>query len=335
MAKTCVTSMLAGLLLIGPATATSAQVHHVADMNTAEIKALDPAKTVVILPGGILEEHGPYLPAFADGYQNEWIVQRIGEAIVARPGWHVLIFPTIPLGVGGANEIGRKHVFPGTYAVRSSTLRAVFMDLATELGEQGFRWIFVVHAHGAPNHNRMLQQACDYFRDTYGGHMVHLSNTISGDEVKPSIVPTEAEQKEDGFSVHAGLWETSSVLFVRPDLVSPGLRSAASQTGTNWEDLIRLARAPEWPGYFGSPRLATAGYGAEGMSTSTKDMIALALKVLDGADERQLQHFSDFATKNEANIGIDRDALERERRVLRQQQEWLQKHPIANPDLNP
>jgi creatinine amidohydrolase len=48
------------------------------------------------------------------------------------------------------------------------------MDLATELGEQGFRWVFVVHAHGSPFHNLVLDQAGDYFRDTYGGRMVHL-----------------------------------------------------------------------------------------------------------------------------------------------------------------
>jgi creatinine amidohydrolase/Fe(II)-dependent formamide hydrolase-like protein len=128
----------------------------------------------VLLPGGIIEQHGPYLPAFADGYMNERMTQEIANAIVERPGWKVLIFPLIPLGAGGANEIGLKYVFDGTYAVHFATLRAVFMDLATELGEAGFRWIFVVHLHGAPNHNRALDQAGDYFRDTYGGRMVHL-----------------------------------------------------------------------------------------------------------------------------------------------------------------
>ena len=29
-----------------------------------------------------------------------------------------------------------------------ATLRAVYMDLANELGEQGFRWVFLVHNHG-------------------------------------------------------------------------------------------------------------------------------------------------------------------------------------------
>jgi len=55
-----------------------------------------------------------------------------------------------------------------------ATLRAIYMDLASELGDQGFRWIFLVHNHGAPNHHQALNQASDYFHDTYGGTMVHL-----------------------------------------------------------------------------------------------------------------------------------------------------------------
>lgn len=48
-----------------------AQIYHVKDMNTEQIKALDREKTVVLLPVGILEEHGPYLPSFSDGYITE------------------------------------------------------------------------------------------------------------------------------------------------------------------------------------------------------------------------------------------------------------------------
>jgi len=71
----------------------------------------------------------------------------------------------IPLGVSGANEIGGRYSFPGTYAVRSTTMRAVFVDLASELGDQGFRWLFVVHLHGAPMHSRALDEAGNYFRE--------------------------------------------------------------------------------------------------------------------------------------------------------------------------
>lgn len=58
------------------------------------------------MPGGVLEQHGPYLPAFTDGLMNEWWIERVGEAL-AREGWTV-VFPMLPLGDGGANEIGRK-----------------------------------------------------------------------------------------------------------------------------------------------------------------------------------------------------------------------------------
>lgn len=137
-------------VVLAPA-AARAQIYRAAEMNTKQFEALDRARTVVLLPGGILEQHGPYLPSYSDGYLNEWLTQRLAEAVVARPGWAAVVFPPVPLGAGGANEIGRRHVFPGTFAVRSATLRAIFMDLATELGEQKFRRVFVVHGHGAPH----------------------------------------------------------------------------------------------------------------------------------------------------------------------------------------
>src|SRR5215204_2022836 len=132
--------LIVGLLVLLSFYSASAQIYRVAQMNTDQIRALDKEKTVVILPGGVLEEHGPHLPSFTDGYSNEWITERLAQSIVARPGWAALIFPTIPLGHGGANEIGGIFSFPGTYSVRRTTLRAIFMDLACELGGQGFKW---------------------------------------------------------------------------------------------------------------------------------------------------------------------------------------------------
>jgi creatinine amidohydrolase len=308
------------------ASSADAQIHQLKELSTERIAALDRSRTVVLMPAGIMEEHGPYLPSFSDGYFNEALAQRLAEAIVARPGWSVVMFPTIPLGVGGANEIGRKHVFPGTYAVRSTTLRAVFMDLATELGEQGFRWIFIVHAHGAPNHNRMLDQAGDYFRDTYGGHMVHLAGLLPvGADNEGGL--SEKEKKEDGFAVHGGADETSAVLFLRPDLVGP-VERAQPQSGYGWDDLIRLARAPEWPGYFGSPRLATAALGARTFASAVKMAIDYALKILDGADERKFPRLGNFFSKSPPNIGIDKDAIARELEIEKKQQAWLLTHSV-------
>jgi creatinine amidohydrolase/Fe(II)-dependent formamide hydrolase-like protein len=72
----------------------SAQIFQLGEMNTKQIRALDRAKTVVLLPAGILEEHGPYLlPANTDGYTNAYLTDKLARAIVARPGWKIAVFP--------------------------------------------------------------------------------------------------------------------------------------------------------------------------------------------------------------------------------------------------
>ena len=145
-----VRSLLVLLAMAAGTRSSAAQILDVRELRPQQIAALDRAHTVVLLTGGILEEHGPYLPSYSDGYQTELVAQRVAEAIVARPGWIVLRFPSIPLGTEPASDIGAKFSYPGSYAVRSTTLRALFMDLLTDLGEQGFRWGFIVHLHGGP-----------------------------------------------------------------------------------------------------------------------------------------------------------------------------------------
>ena len=298
------------------------QVYDLAAMNSEELGALDRARTVVMIPGGILEQHGPYLPSYTDGYVNERLARDVAEAIVARPGWAVLLFPTIPLGTGGANEIGRKYVFPGTYALRSETLRSVFMDLAGELGEQGFSWIFVVHGHGAPNHNRMLDDAGDFFHDTYGGWMVHLRGLAPVTAAVGTLLDPAAREA-DSFSVHAGAAETSTMLYVRPQSVSPGVRSARDHTGHDWEELVGIAREPDWPGYFGAPRMASPAQGARIFEAVVDAAIHYALQILDGLDPRSIPRIGTLAEENPVNVAIDADALRREREILRKQEEWL------------
>ena len=90
--------MNACLLLFLAALPATAQVLNVQDLNTRQIRELDHARTAVILPGGILEEHGPYLPAFTDDYLSQRMTADVASAIAARPGWKALVFPQIPLG---------------------------------------------------------------------------------------------------------------------------------------------------------------------------------------------------------------------------------------------
>jgi creatinine amidohydrolase/Fe(II)-dependent formamide hydrolase-like protein len=316
--------------------AANAQIYRVAQMNAEQIRALDKQKTVVILPGGVLEQHGPHLPSFTDGYSNEWLTERLAEAIVARPGWTVLVFPITPLGHAGANEIGGKYVFPGTYSIRRTTLRAVLMDLATELGEQGFRRIFVMHAHGSPFHNQMLDQAGDYFRDTYGGRMVNLHGLqprpeqLSKQKLAPPKLSLSAlESKENGLlDVHAGLDETSRLMFLRPDLVNPSYRTLPPFAANSLVELFQIAKAPNWLGYLGSPRLATATYGAQLQQYRAMQNSTLAIAILDGLDEREIPRYADFMLNDKTVVRELERSTKYEAEIERKQREWMKKKGI-------
>jgi creatinine amidohydrolase/Fe(II)-dependent formamide hydrolase-like protein len=306
----------------------AAQVIRIAEMNTRQIQALNLHQTVVLIPGGILEEHGPYLPSYTDGYAIDAYTQELAKAIVARPGWTVVLFPQIPLGNDPANTIGGKRVFPGSYPVRMVTLRAIYMDLANELGEQGFRWVFLVHNHGAPNHHKALNQASDYFHDVYGGTMVHLFG------LKPVFLCcgiedqmfSPKEREEEGFTVHAGAAEQSEILFLHPEFVPADYRAADSLSGRNFADLVRMAKVDGWPGYFGAPRLASAAMGAQAFTLSSQKLKEMALQILDGLEYRKIPRYAD--EMDPLNVVGEKAELEYEQALEKRELDWLKTNKI-------
>lgn len=300
-----------------------AQIYDMREMTTVDIRSLDLDHTVIIIPAGILEQHGPYLPSYTDGYRNEYFAQHVGKSIVSMEGWTVLMFPPIPLGVGGANQIGKQHIFPGTYHIHFSTLRAMFMDLASEFGEAGFQWLFVISHHGAPSHRRALDQASDFFHEIYGGTMVYLSGLRTDDPVVLKLNLSIQEEIDNGLDVHGGMRETSELLFVRPDLVRSGYRSADPEPGESWRDLVTRGGESDWPGYFGAPHLATASRGARIIAARSAELSGLALRILDGLDYRSLQRKSVAELEDEAILEYDVDARNHAQRIQEAQREWL------------
>lgn len=311
--------LVASTLTPSPA---SAQVRKLAELTTEQIRALNKDKTIVLIPGGMLEEHGPFLPSFTDGYRNEATTEELARHVAARTGWTALVLPTIPLGVGGVNELGGHFSFPGTYAVRSTTLRAVFVDLASDLGDQGFKWIFIVHLHGAPGQHRALDDAGDFFHDTYGGRMVHLYGLMpvlaAG---APKLEPAEAA--ENGMDMHAGRAETSDILFIRPDLVAPGYRTAPSLPGKNWDELVTVARSPGWPGYFGAPRQASAAEGQARIQQRGKVAADLMWRVVEGGDLRDIPRWTAMMAASEAIEKVDQAEAAHEQSREERFSAWL------------
>ena len=84
------------------------------------------------------------------------------------------------------------------------------------------------------------------------------------------------------------------LLFLRPDLVSPAYKDAEPLPARDQKHRVEIAKASNWPGYWGSPGFATRSRrGGPQWKPSSSRWVELALKILDGFDYRQMKRFGD------------------------------------------
>lgn len=310
------------LFVLGAAAAAHAQqIYYAKELNTEQYKKLDRAKTAVIVSTGVLEEHGPYMPAYTDGYITEQVVDDVAAAVL-RKGWNALVFPIVPIGTDAMNEAAGVRPWPGSFVVRLQTFRAMFMDLADNIGAAGFRQVFVGNDHGSPTHVRMLEQACAYFNETYpDGRMTVLGGfgaRSSSPELEKlneqaqGLIGAEA-RKEEGGGGHADIEETSLMLFLHPHLVDAGYLQAPANT---WA----MIGSDMWLGYLGSPRHSTARYGALRMKVRSERAIAQVYDILDGKTPKP----GPIGPTNMNQIDQPhKNILAHDEEQGRKQQEWL------------
>ena len=153
--------------------------------------------------------------------------------------------------------------------------------------------------------------------------MVNLGGFLAPQ--RKSDTRSEEEQREDAGSSHAGTSETSLILFLRPDLVSSAYKNAQPLPAPNRETQVTLAKTNDWPGYWGSPRLATAAAGAARWKVSSSRWAELALKILDGFDYKGMKRLGDeIPPPAEASIS-GKTFTRHNQEIETKEQEWLKK----------
>ena len=105
-----------------------------------------------------------------------------------------------------------------------------------------------------------------------------------------------------------------------------GYGGAPSLTGANFADLVRIAKAEEWPGYFGAPRLATAAVGAQEFALSSQKVNAMALQILDGLDSREIPRYAD--EMDPLNVIGENVELQHEQVMEKRDLDWLKINKI-------
>ena len=128
---------------------------------------------------------------------------------------------------------------------------------------------------------------------------------------------------------HAGFQETSRLIFLRPDLVNPSYRTLPPKPANNPVELFQVAKSANWLGYIGSPRLATAAYGARLQQYRTARANALAIAILEGSlDEREIPRYANFMLGDRTAAKELEGSSRHEAEVERKQREWLKKKGI-------
>lgn len=230
--------------------------------------------SVLCLPLGSTEQHGPHLPLETDTV----IAVAMTERIVARWG------DTFDLWQLPAEQVGlsREHAWaPGTVSRSVAAMTAMLRDTAAEIARRSpARDLLIVNGHGG---NRGILEAVGYeLASDFGLNVcsLHLGALISP---VPELGLPE---------IHAGRDETSVMLVLAPDLVQTArIAELVSPPDAAAVRATILDPAVSWPWSSGDPRIANLGVIGDARAASAEHGEAIIARVVDAAGGvlRQLQ----------------------------------------------
>lgn len=175
------------------------------DHTTEAFAGRDLGATVVVLPVGAVEQHGPHLPVKTDAAIDAGI---LAAALARLPAAaDVLVLP--PLPYGKSDEHG---AFPGTLTLSAPTLSAVWFEIAESVRRAGARKLLFFNAHGGQI--GLLDVTCRRIRIELG----MLAVACSWFRVTPMDDLFSPHELQHG--IHGGEIETSVMLALEPGLVA-------------------------------------------------------------------------------------------------------------------
>jgi len=179
-------------------------------------KALARSNQTCILPIGILEKHGPHVPIGSDLIQvREWAAR-------ATKKEYAVVFPDYFYG-----QINEARHQPGTFALPERVVWDLLEATCDEIGRNGFKKIVIINGHGGNPEliSYFIQTRLEKRRD-YAVFFFEPNN----DSVYEKQL-TAMHKSDMANDAHAGERETSSLLYLRPDLVQ--MDSAKNESGAN------------------------------------------------------------------------------------------------------
>jgi creatinine amidohydrolase len=222
------------------------------------------ADSILVLPVGSIEHHGPHLPLSTDLLMAELMAERIVDGAVAE-GIDAWLLPAISYAKSD------EHAWAaGTFWIDAPTLLETLIGIGRGVAETPARTIVFYNGHGG--NVALLQVALRELRVRFGLRTFYLNVAIP------------AGDTELGFGIHGGHGETSLAMHLRPDLVDlTGVVDATPRHLADFEQIGFAGAAVQfgWTsddfgtgGVIGDPTAANAAHGAEIAAALLADGIA-------------------------------------------------------------
>jgi creatinine amidohydrolase/Fe(II)-dependent formamide hydrolase-like protein len=212
------------------------------------------ATSILCLPIGSIEQHGPHLPLNTDAVLAEEFTRRIiGHWVETYDLWQL---PTLTV------SLAREHEWaPGTLSLSIQGMTALVHDLGREIA-RGLptRNLAIINGHGG---NRgILEALAQDLRADFGLNVCILHPAIWAEAGNATVIP----------EIHGGKNETSMMLAIAPHLVRRDLISQKINLDADTVRSVILDQAVTWPwttsekqiadaGVIGDPKAASAEFG--------------------------------------------------------------------------
>lgn len=231
------------------------QVVYLEEITYQDVEKLDRGRTIVLLPMGPLEAHGPHLPLGVDIYGAEKLTE-LASQMLSDKGYEIAVAPLMPYTLADV-----AMPFCGTISLSRDTVVSFVLDVTRSLYRHGFTKLAIVCHHGERPNLAALQQGAELAEKL--GMKVLVSHSII--HAAPKMMPLmQGEHPEWDF--HAGEIETSFSLWTFPDLVKLNILHDLPPNWSNIREKFNqgardFAQAGGESGYFGDPAKATSELG--------------------------------------------------------------------------
>ena len=252
------------------------------EMSWTDVKDYLKTSDMVIIPLGATEQHGPHMPLGTDYYE----AMGMSKLISVRTG--VVVAPVLLAGYSVYHS-----GFPGTLSLKPETMEQVLFETAEMLMKYGFRRFMFFNYHGG---NNIVQQRIIH-------RINHKTEAIAIAIGHGSAIQENAEEEEEFFDWHAGVSETSIMLYLKPELVKMERAQKPIIHFTSlMEELREIAKKnPDlmnvWNSLLGVPSETKKGGASHELSSNGIWSFSDPKEATKERGEKQVKGMADYAVK--------------------------------------